>query len=63
MIESADRRRELEVCRLVLRDRSEIYYNGYISVSDTPTLQVNEVMARTMTIALDGRPTRYKAAA
>ena len=51
------------MCRLVLRDRSEIYYNGYISVSDTPTLQVNEVMARTMTIALDGRPTRYKAAA
>jgi hypothetical protein len=63
VIEAADRRRELEVCRLVLRDRSEIYYNGYISVSDTPTLQVNEVMARTMTIALDGRPTRYKAAA
>lgn len=63
VIEAADRRRELEVCRLVLRDRSEIYYNGYISVSDTPTLTVNEIMARTMTIALDGRPTRYKAAA
>lgn len=59
VIEAADQSKALQVIRLTLRNGSEVFYNGYVSVSDTPTLNVNEIMTRTLTIALDGRPVRY----
>ncbi|HCE5836600.1 TPA: phage tail protein, partial [Pseudomonas aeruginosa] len=62
VIEAADQSKALQVIRLTLRNGSEVFYNGYVSVSDTPTLNVNEIMTRTLTIALDGRPVRYNPA-
>lgn len=62
VIEAADQSKVLQVIRLTLRNGSEVFYNGYVSVSDTPTLNVNEIMTRTLTIALDGRPVRYNPA-
>ncbi|MGE9760916.1 phage tail protein [Pseudomonas sp. PDM20] len=61
VIEAADLDRKPRAIRLSLRNGSEIYYNGYVTVSDTPKLSVNEIMTRTVTIALLGRATRYNA--
>lgn len=59
VLEAADQSRELQIVKLTLRNGSEIYYNCYISVTDTPTLEVNNIMSRTVTLALSGRPARY----
>lgn len=61
VLEKADQGREVQALKLALRNGSEIYYNGYVSVSDTPTLTANEIMTRTVTVALDSRPVRYGA--
>ncbi|KAF1071009.1 MAG: hypothetical protein GAK45_00624 [Pseudomonas citronellolis] len=60
-LEAADSDRKPRAIRLSLSNGSQIYYNGYITVADTPTLSVNEVMTRTVTIALVGRASRYSA--
>lgn len=36
-----------------------IYYNGYVSVNETPSTTQNEVMAVQLTLAMQGRATRY----
>lgn len=59
VLEAADQNREIQPIKLTMRNGSKIYYAGYISVSDTPTLEANAVMQRTVTVALSGRPTRY----
>lgn len=59
VLEAADQSRELQVVKLMLRNGSEVYYNCYISVTDTPSLETNNIMTRTVTLALSGRPARY----
>lgn len=59
VLEAADQGRELQVVKLTLRNGSEVYYNCYISVTDTPSLETNNIMTRTVTLALSGRPARY----
>lgn len=45
--------------RLVLKNSSEILFNGYVSLNKTPTLTRNEIMTVNMSYALSGQPTRY----
>lgn len=57
--EAADQRRTPNGVFLNLPDGSKILYNGYLSFSETPSLSRNNLMVRTMTFSLSGRPTRY----
>lgn len=57
--EAADQRRTPNGVFLNLPDGSKILYNGYLSFSETPTLARNNLMVRTMTFSLSGRPVRY----
>lgn len=61
-VEAADDDREPRVLRLTLPNGATIYYNTYVSITPTPTLTRNNVMARVITLSLASRPTRYKAA-
>jgi hypothetical protein len=57
--EGYDNTRSIAAVRLNLPDGSKIVYNGYLSFSETPTLARNNLMVRTMTFSLSGRPVRY----
>ena len=57
--EAADQQRTPRGVFLNLPDGSVILYNGYVSFSETPTLARNNLMVRTMTFSLAGRPVRY----
>jgi hypothetical protein len=57
--EAADQTREPNGVFLNLPDGSKILYNGYLSFSETPSLARNNLMVRTMTFSLSGRPVRY----
>lgn len=59
--EEADEDKEPRVVRLKLPNGSVIYYNAYVSISATPTLDRNSLMTRTITLSLAARPTRYAA--
>lgn len=48
--------------KLTLKNGNIILYNGILTLDETPTLQVNEVMALRMTMSLQGRPVRYASA-
>lgn len=61
-VEAADDDREPRVLRLTLPNGATIYYNAYVSITPTPTLTRNNVMARVITLSLASRPTRYKGA-
>lgn len=62
VVEAADEDKQTRVVRLKLPGGSSIYYNAYISITSTPTLDRNNVMTRTITLSLASRPTRYQAA-
>ncbi|WP_236233692.1 phage tail protein [Pseudomonas tohonis] len=59
--EAADKRRNPVGVRLNIPGGAKILYNGYLTISETPTLTRNNLMIRTMTFSLAGRPTRYNA--
>jgi hypothetical protein len=40
-----------------------ILYNSIASITNTPSLTRNQIMVRTITLAQQGRVTRYKAGA
>ena len=50
------------VLRLNLPNGDKIIYPGYVSITETPTLERNALMTRTVTFSLSGRSTRYLAA-
>lgn len=50
------------IARLILPNKDQIIYPGFVSITDTPTLERNAVMTRTVTFSLSGRPVRYLAA-
>lgn len=50
------------VMRLNLPNGDKIIYPGYVSITETPTLERNTLMTRTVTFSLSGRSTRYLAA-
>jgi hypothetical protein len=61
--EEADDDKQERVLRLNLPGGSRIIYNGYVSITSTPTMSRNNLMTRVISIALTGRPTRYSASA
>ena len=61
--EEADDDKQERVLRLSLPGGSRIIYNGYVSITSTPTMSRNNLMTRVISIALTGRPTRYSASA
>ena len=50
------------VGRLNLPNGDKIIYPGFASITETPTLERNQLMTRVITFSLSGRSTRYLAA-
>lgn len=50
------------ILRLNLPNGDKILYPGFCTITDTPTLERNTLMTRTVNFALSGRPVRYNAA-
>ncbi|HEY0684764.1 MAG TPA: phage tail protein [Steroidobacter sp.] len=47
------------VLRLLLKNGNFILYNGILTLNETPSTTVNQVMALSMSFSLSGRPVRY----
>ncbi|MCO7515709.1 phage tail protein [Pseudomonas guariconensis] len=60
-VEGYDASKELAVIRMKLRNGDQILYPGYVSITSTPTMERNQLMTRTISVGLSGRPTRYNA--
>ena len=60
--EAADDDKQARLLRLNLPGGSSIIYNGYVSITSTPTMSRNNLMTRVISLALTGRPARYAAA-
>ena len=61
VVEMADELKEQRLQRLNLVNNDIILYNSIASISNTPSLTRNQLMVRTITLAQQGRVTRYKA--
>lgn len=59
--EAADDDKQPRLLRLNLPGGSSILYNGYVSITATPTMSRNNLMTRVISVALTGLPTRYAA--
>lgn len=62
VVEAADELKEERVQRLNLVNGDIVLYNSIASISNTPSLTRNQLMVRTITLAQQGRITRYKGA-
>ena len=58
-IEAASRTEEIQVQRLTLINQDTILYASLASITKTPKLQRDQLMTRTITLALQGDNTRY----
>lgn len=58
-LKTASDARAIRAVRMVLPDGSVIYYNGYISFNETPTVSKGAVMQVKATLSLLGKPVRY----
>lgn len=61
VVEGYDDSKELTVIRLKLPGGGQILMPGYVSITSTPTMERNQLMTRTISVGLSGRPTRYSA--
>lgn len=61
VVEAADEKKEQRIQRLNLVNGDIILYNSIASITNTPTLTRNQLMVRTITLAQQGRVTRYRA--
>lgn len=59
VLEAADEVREERLQRLNLVNGDIIIYNSIASITNTPSLTRNQLMVRTITLAQQGRTTRY----
>lgn len=62
VVEAADELKEQRIQRLNLVNGDVILYNSIASITNTPSLTRNQLMVRTITLAQQGRVTRYKGA-
>lgn len=62
VVEQADELKEQRIQRLNLVNGDVILYNSIASITNTPSLTRNQLMVRTITLAQQGRVTRYKGA-
>lgn len=60
VVEQADELKEERIQRLNLVNGDIVLYNSIASISNTPSLTRNQLMVRTITLAQQGRITRYK---
>ncbi len=58
-LKAASMTRANRAIRLTLPDGSTIFYNGIVSLNETPTLSKGQVMQVNATFSLQSRPTRY----
>lgn len=63
VVEAADELKEERIQRLNLVNGDIILYNSIASITNTPSLTRNQIMVRTITLAQQGRVTRYRAVA
>lgn len=63
IVEGYDESKVLTVLRLKLSGGDQILFPGYLSITSTPTMERNQLMTRTISFGLSGRPVRYPAAA
>lgn len=59
LVERYDEIKSIQPVRLSLINGSSIFYPAITTISATPSLTVNELMTRTISVALQARPTRY----
>lgn len=59
VLEAADAGRKVEAARLNLPGNDTIFYGAYTSFSKQPTVSRNNVLTRTVNLALQAEPTRY----
>lgn len=59
VLEAADAERKPRPVWLQLPSGARTYYRAYVSFSKVPTLTKNQAMALSVTLSLDGEPTRY----
>lgn len=60
VVETADELKAERIQRLNLVNGDIVLYNSIASISNTPSLTRNQLMVRTITLAQQGRVTRYK---
>lgn len=63
VLAKADSGKQVEAARMNLPGTDTIFYGAYTSFSKQPALSRNNVMTRTVNLALQGEPTRYLTAA
>jgi len=63
VLSKADAKKQIEAARMNLPGTDTIFYGTYTSFSKQPTIARNNVMARTVNLALQAEPTRYTTAA
>lgn len=59
IVEGYDEAKSTNLMKLNLVNGSEILYPAVVTISATPSLTVNELMTRTISLALQARTTRY----
>jgi hypothetical protein len=60
-LKAAAAARAIRALKIAMPDGSTIYYNGYVSFNETPTVSKGQVMQVKATFSLLGRPVRYAA--
>lgn len=55
----ANEDRNLRAIKFNVPGGSKILYNGYVSVNETPSANLNEIMSVQLTLSMRGRATRY----
>lgn len=60
VVENYDETREIQILRLNLVNGNTILYTAIVTASNTPTVTINELLTRTISLAVQGTPTRFK---
>lgn len=60
VVEAYDESREIQILRLNLVNDNTILYPAIVTASNTPTVTINELLTRTISLAVQGKPTRFK---
>lgn len=60
VIEAYDEAKSINIVRLNLVNGSTILYPAILTMSNTPTVTINELLTNTISMAVQGRPTRFQ---
>ncbi len=59
VVRGYDEDKSVNIVRLNLINGSTILYPAILTMSDTPTVNINELLTNTIALAVQGKPTRY----